>query len=261
MKAFFIAKLTLKRMFRTNYLIPLGLISFFIVAIFFTQTKLVGDSEYILIQSASFPLALITHLFLTLGSMWLATAIIPKELYSGHMRMNMTKPISSVSIILGHFGGMFAYLAAGALLMSVLLTLSAIIQGGHPGFLFVGYILQLLPAYGCLLALGIVFSLVTNRPLAFFFLLFLAGEDKWSDWAQWAAITTKPLIIKMPTEAISTFAYWVSPPISRLEELNIVEYMNFDFPFAKYLLILLYCISYLAIALLFASWLLDRKEI
>ena len=254
------ASITLKRMIRGHYLVPIILIALAVAAFFSAKPLSSTGASYLVIQSASFSLALITHLFLTFGAMWLAVSIIPHELSSGNMRMNVTKPVSTFSIILGHFTGMFLYLCAGALIMSVVLTFFTIIKGANPGFLFIGYILHLLPLYGCLLGLGIVLSLVANRPLAFFFLLLLAGEEKWNDWAQLAAVSSEPFYVKMPLESISTLAFWISPPISRLE-LNIAQYMGFDFPVGKYLLVLLYCASYLSIAILLASLILDKREI
>lgn len=260
MTSVLIARQTLKRMLRSHYLFPIIAIAVIVVVAFLAQSRSARNIPFRVLLSTSTGLFLITNVFCLFGSIWLAITIIPDELASGTLRMNLTKPVRTISVLFGHFLGTFSYLAGGALLMAVLLNLFAAMRGGQPGFLIIGYVLQLLPLYGCFLALGSFLVLLTNRPVAVFLMFFLSNERFMFEWAQKASSADIGMIVKLPFMVIGQVGYALSPPISRLK-ISIIEYSSFDFPLDKYLLVLLYCASYILLAHLAATWVLKRKEI
>lgn len=261
MKTLIIARLTLKRMARSHYLIPVITIALFSVMFFFGHKFSHSTlSRALIINSSSLSLSIITFLFFYIGTVFLAVFIIPGEILTGHMRMNLSKPITPLTVLFGHFLGMVVYLAAGGLIMATLLTLVAWMKGAWAGFLYFQYIFHLLPLYACLLSLGMVLALVTNRPLAAFFTLIIALEGHWYEISYAIGMSGWNFMIKTPMEYISRFFYIISPPIKKLK-IDITRFMELDFPWGNYMLVLLYCLTYIAIAHLIAAWLLDRKEI
>lgn len=260
MTSLLIARQTIKRMLRSNYFFPMIAIAIVVVIVFLAQSKPAGKIPFRVLLSTSAGLFLITNVFCLFGSIWLAISIVPDELNSGTLRMNLTKPVRMISVLFGHFLGTFSYLVAGAMLMAFLLNLFAAMRGGQPGFIIIGYVLQLLPLYGCLLALGSFLVLLTNRPVAAFLMIFFSNERFMFEWAQKASSADIGMIVKLPLMVIGHVGYALSPPISRLK-ISIIEYSSLDFPFEKYLLVLLYCASYILLAHLAATWILKHKEI
>ncbi len=257
MKAFLIARLTLKRMLRAYYLMPAALMALVVIGLYLGTAKAAGGHPQHLLLAASWSIMLISDVFVYIGSILLVVFILPDELASGHMRMNLTKPVSGFSVLLGHFLAMFFYLAAAALFMAALLTMTVMLKGGEPGFLIITYIVHQLPLYGCILAAGFVMVLLFNRPMAFFILFFLA-KDAWL--FEKATLCDQPFPIKQALQSIYYSGYLIAPPISKLD-ISIVEFARLAFPYDKYLLLLAYSISYTLIALLISEWLLRRKEI
>lgn len=260
MKTLAVARMTLRRMIRSHYLIGPALLMVAVPVLFLKQAPEGTVDPMLLLQSASMSLFVITNLFCYLGVIWLAVSIVPDEIHSGQLRMNLTKPIAPLSILLGHFLGMFGYLVAGALALALVLTATMVFAGGQPGMLIVGYVLHLLPLYGCLLALGMVTTMLFNRPLSVFLLLFLAYEDFLYAWAQRVSVSDSSMLFKLPLQIVSNVGYALAPPINRLK-IRITDFADMDFPVAKYGLILLYCASYLIIAHGVAAWLLRKKDV
>lgn len=254
------AALTLKRLIRSHYVIPVVILAAAVVVLYWRQAQAPTTNPALLRQSGSMSLFVITNLFCYLGTIWLAVAVIPEELAAGHLRMNLTKPARSGSILFGHYLGALAYLAVGAMILAAALTAAMAFKGGRPGVLILGYVLHLLPLYGCLLALGNALVLLINRPIAAFLLLFLAQEDFLHDWALRMAASAKPMILKLPMQVVANVGYALAPPIGRLK-LKLTEFENLDFPVGAYLLVLLYCASYVILAHLAAVWLLRRKDV
>jgi len=260
MKALLVAQLTLKRMFRAQYLGALAILAVVVVLLFLTQSRHVGNHPILILQSCSMSLFMILNVLCVAGAIVLGVTILPGEISSGHMRMNLTKPTTPLTILLGHFLGMFAYIAGSAMLLSILLTVAVALKGGEPGLQILFYVAHLLPLYGCYLALSILLNLVISRPLAVFSLLLLANESFMRDWAQKAAGAFEHGIIRTPFRILGEVGYAISPPIDRLK-IKLIEFVDLDFPVGKYLLILAYCLSYILVAHLLATAALRRKEI
>lgn len=259
MKTLLVARLTLKKMIRSHYLIPVGLLTTLCVMFYLSKSQN-PNRPIDAISSTSFSIFMITELLCFFGSIWLAISILPSELSAGHMRMNLTKPIQPISVLFGYFLGMFAYIAASSLFMAVMLSGAVGLKGGEVGFTLVAYIAHLLPIYGCYLAMANALVMLTNRPTAVFFMILLQSERFMHDWAYKAAGSTLPIYLKAPIELLGWVGYAISPPLTRFK-ISFGDFYAFSFPWSKYLLVLLYCASYIYIAHLIMSWALRRKEI
>ena len=266
MKSLLVARLTIKRMLRAHYLLPLLFLALFIMVIYSSQSefdkyRIAGKIDPLqLLNAGSASLFILMNVFCFFGSIWLALFIVPEELNSGHMRMNLTKPVGEVSVLFGHFLAMFAYLVVGAMFLAFALTVAMWMRGGEPGFLILGYVLHLMPLYGCFLALANVMVLLVNRPMAVFFCYILGVERILQGLIHADPNGSLSAIFRLPLHFIGYVGYAVAPPLSKLE-IRISQYMSLDFPWDKYMLVLLYCVSYLILAHAIGAWLLRRKEI
>ncbi len=93
--------------------------------------------------------------------------------------------------------------------------------------------------------------------LSFFILFFLAREE----WLyEKATLCAQAFPIKQVLQTIYYTGYALAPPITRLD-ISLMDFMNFDFPYGKYLLLIAYCVSYTLMALLISEWLLRRRDI
>jgi ABC-type transport system involved in multi-copper enzyme maturation permease subunit len=259
-KTLLIAKLTIRRMIRAQYLIPIVFFCILVVLFFLGQARTSGSNPQRILQSASMSIFLITYFFCFFGSLWLVIAIVPDELNSGHLRMNLTKPASAFSVLTGHTLAAFAYLIFGAFVISLFLTIAVAMRGGQPGWTILLYVLHLTPLYCCLIALGNVLIMFTYRPVAVGLLMILSNERLLREAMQKFEGSSWNILVRAPLEWIATIGYAISPPISRVK-INFIEFMGFDFPITRYLVILVYCVTYVILTQLLAAWLLRRKEI
>jgi ABC-type transport system involved in multi-copper enzyme maturation permease subunit len=260
MKALLVATLTLRRMLHAQYLITAGLLSVACVALFFIRAWNIEDSPSQMMQAAATSVALITYGLCYFGAILLAITVVPEEISSGAMRMNLTKPVRPITVLTGHFLGMLAFIAGTAMVMAVLLTLAMVIHAGEPGWTIIAYVAHLLPVYACFLALGNTLVLLMGRPIGAFVMVFLAHESMMSNMADRASIFFDARVIQLPVQLIGEIGYLIAPPLSRMR-IKLGQFESFDFPWEKYALVLLYCASYLILAHLLGAWLLKRKEI
>ena len=262
MKALLVAKLTLRRMLRANYLIALLFIAALVVLVFFNQAKAGSDEDNMkIINSASGSLYIIIALFLTFSPAFLSVFILPDEIASGHMRMNLTKPVSAFTVMVGHYLAMAVFLTGAALVFSILLSGSIVMRGGEPGIWVVAYVMHFVPLYAAYLALANLVAIVFNRPLAFAFSVALVSEELLHRVVMLFARSDLNIVIRKPLEIIAWLVYEIVPPISRFREVPIAKFIEMDFRIGSYLTVIAYCIVYTALVLTIAGAVCRRKEI
>jgi len=254
MKTLAVARFTLLRLYRSNYvlaaLLILGLVLFMLLI-----SKSVADaSDLNMTHNAA-------RMILWLLAIWLGISVVQADRADGTLRSTLTRPVSLLEVMIGKLLGAFFFICLLAAALSAFITLGAYFKGTAVGWASVLYQVSLLPVYFIVLALAMALSQVTPRFVAGLAVL-LAWDGLFKANVVAAILPRLPQGLADVFQALCRVAYYLAPPTSTF----FITYRDFArgswaVDSYTYFLLLPYALHYAFLACLLATWALSREEL